>query len=220
MTASRPRYAPQCAPDHLVVAATTLAAGSDWALQTLGVRPQPGGRHVAMGTHNALIGLGPRLFLEIIAIDPQGTAPARPRWFDLDDPRMRARLAEGPALIHWVARSDDIAVDAARTQFDAGEILPMQRGDFTWRITVPRDGRLPAGGLVPTLIQWSDLRHPADALPDAGVHLVALAGEHPEPAPVRAALAALGFSETLKVTYGRSVRLAAMLRTPRGTITI
>ena len=220
MTTSRPRYAPQCAPDHLVVAATTLAAGSDWALQTLGVRPQPGGRHVAMGTHNALIGLGPRLFLEIIAIDPQGTAPARPRWFDLDDPRMRARLAEGPALIHWVARSDDIAVDAARTQFDAGEILPMQRGDFTWRITVPGDGRLPAGGLVPTLIQWSDRRHPADALPDAGVHLVALAGEHPEPAPVRAALAALGFSETLKVTYGRSVRLAAMLRTPRGTITI
>jgi len=220
LTAARPRYAPQCAPDHLVVAATTLAAGSDWALQTLGVRPQPGGRHLAMGTHNALIGLGPRLFLEIIAIDPQGSAPARPRWFDLDDPRMRAKLAEGPALIHWVARTDNIAFDAARPQVEAGEIVPMQRGDFTWRITVPGDGRLPGGGLVPTLIQWSDRRHPADALPDAGVHLVALAGEHPEPAPVRAALAALGLSETLKVTYGRSVRLAAMLRTPRGTITL
>ena len=220
MTAARPRYAPQCALDHLVVAATTLGAGSDWALHTLGVRAQPGGRHLAMGTHNALIGLGPRLFLEIIAIDPQATPPARPRWFDLDDPRMRAKLAEGPALIHWVARTSDIDVDATRTQLDPGAILPMQRGDFTWRITVPGDGHLPAGGLVPTLIQWSDRRHPADGLPDAGVHLVALAGEHPEPAPVRAAIAALGLSETLKVSYGRSARLAAMLHTPRGTITL
>jgi hypothetical protein len=49
---------------------------------------------------------------------------------------------------------------------------------------------------------------------------VALAGEHPDPAPVRAALAALGLSETLKVTYGRSPRLAAMLRTPRGIVTL
>jgi hypothetical protein len=220
LNASRPRYAPQCALDHLVVAASTLEGGSDWALRTLGVRPHPGGRHLAMGTHNALIGLGPRLFLEIIAIDPEGTAPSRPRWFDLDEPRMRANLAEGPALIHWVARTNDIEVDATRTQLDPGAILPMRRGDFEWRITVPDDGHLPAGGLVPTLIQWSDRRHPADALADTGVQLVALAGEHTDPAPVRAALAALGLSETLKVTYGRSVRLAAMLRTPRGTVTI
>jgi hypothetical protein len=73
---------------------------------------------------------------------------------------------------------------------------------------------------VPTLIEWSGARHPADALPDAGVQLIALAGEHPEPAQVRAALAALALSETLKVTYGRSPRLAAMLRTPRGVITL
>jgi hypothetical protein len=173
-----------------------------------------------MGTHNALIGLGTRLFLEIIATDPDGAVPSRPRWFDLDEPRMRARLAEGPALIHWVARTSDIDVDATRAPLDLGTILPMRRGDFEWRITVPGDGHLPAGGLVPTLIQWSDRRHPADALPDAGVGLLALAGEHPEPAPVRAAHTALGLSEALKVTYGRSVRLAAMLRTPRGTVTI
>ena len=73
---------------------------------------------------------------------------------------------------------------------------------------------------MPTLIEWSDARHPTDALPDAGVELVALAAEHPEPAPVRAALAALSLAETLKVTYGRSPRLAAMLRTPRGMVTL
>ncbi len=96
----------------------------------------------------------------------------------------------------------------------------MRRGDFEWRITVPDDGHLPGRGLVPTLIQWADERHPADGLNESGVRLVALAGEHPEPAPVRAALAALGLSDTLKVTYGATPRIAAMLRTPRGVVAL
>jgi hypothetical protein len=52
------------------------------------------------------------------------------------------------------------------------------------------------------------------------VALVQLAGEHPDPAPVRAALAALGLGEVLKVTFATSPRLAAMLRTPRGLVTL
>ena len=217
---SRHRAPPEIAPDHLVVAAATLAAGCDLGEERLGARPRPGGRHLAMGTYNALLRAGPRLYLEVIAIDPDGAKPLRPRWFDLDDPRMQAELAEGPRLVHWVARTSDVTHDAARSPIDLGRIVPASRGDFSWRITVPDDGRLPARGLVPTLIEWSGARHPADALPDAGVQLIALAGEHPEPAQVRAALAALSLSETLKVTYGRSPRLAAMLRTPRGMVTL
>lgn len=207
-------------PDHLVVAAATLAQGIEWIEERLGVRAQPGGRHVAMGTHNAVVSLGRRLYLEIIAIDPDGVAPPRPRWFDLDGPTMRARLAEGPSLIHWVARTRDIETDAKRCA-ESGKPIAMQRGDFSWRITVPADGHRPGGGLVPTLIEWSDpARHPADALPESGVRPVALAGEHPEPARVRDALATLGLSDVLKVTYGRSPRLAAMLATPRGVVTL
>jgi hypothetical protein len=217
---SRHRAPPELAIDHLIVGALSLPAGVEWLESRLGVRAEPGGRHVAMGTHNALAALGPRLFLEIIAVDPEGTAPARPRWFDLDEPRMRAQLAEAPALIHWVVRTRDIEADAAQSPVDLGTITAMQRGDFRWRITVPTDGHLPERGLVPTLIQWSDQRHPADALKDTGIRLVALAGEHAEPAPVRAALGELGLSEMLKVTYGRSPRLAAMLRTPSGVVTL
>jgi hypothetical protein len=211
---------PKVELDHLIVAATSLAKGADWIEGQLGVRPQPGGKHLSMGTHNAVLSLGPRLFLEVMAIDPEGATPLRKRWFDLDDPRMRAAIAEGPTLIHWVARTREIESDALRGRVDLGTILPMQRGDLEWRITVPDDGHLPGRGLVPTLIQWSDERHPADRLNDSGVRLVALGGEHPEPAPVRAALAALGLSDTLKVTYGTAPRLAAMLRTPRGTVTL
>ena len=172
-----------------------------------------------MGTHNALVGLGPKLYLEVIAVDPSGTAPARPRWYDLDEPRMRARLVESPGLIHWAARTRDIEADAARSPIDLGAVMTMRRGDLEWRLTVPGDGHLPERGLVPTMIEWRG-RHPAETLPDLGLRLVALAGEHPEPARVRRTLAALGLAETLKVTYGPVPRLAAMLRTPRGMVTL
>ena len=206
-------------PDHLVVAALDLAQGCDWVEARLGFRPQPGGRHVAMGTHNALLSLGLRFYLEVIAVDPDGEKPPRPRWFDLDEPRLKADLAEGPQLVHWVARTDDIAAAVARMP-SLGIATPMARGDFAWRITIPDDGHRPGRGLVPTIIQWSDARHPADGLPDRGLRLALLAGEHPEPAAVRTDLATLGLSETLKVTYAKSPRIAAMIRTPRGTATL
>ena len=206
-------------PDHLVVVAENLRSGCDWVEERLGVRPQPGGRHVAMGTHNALLSLGKRFYLEVIAADPGGTKPNRPRWFDMDEPRMRAALAEGPHLAHWVARTGDIDMAAARLP-DLGAATPMSRGDLTWRITVPDDGHRPGRGLVPTLIQWPDARHPTEKMPDSGCRLVAIAGEHPEPATVRAELATLGLSDTMKVTFGKSPRIAAMIRTSRGVATL
>jgi glyoxalase-like protein len=217
---SRHRPPPDVVADHLVVAAETLERGVDWVADKLGVRAVPGGKHVGMGTHNALAGLGRGLYIEVIAIDPTAPAPPRPRWFDLDEPRMRATLAEGPALVHWVARTSDIAAAAACCTEAPGPIVPMERGDFRWRMTIPGDGHLPGRGLIPTLIEWADARHPTDKMTDSGATLIALAGEHPEPAGVRAAVAALGLSDTLKVSYGRTPRLAAMVRTPRGIVTL
>jgi len=206
--------------DHAVLAARTLAEGVAWLEARLGVPMGAGGKHATMGTHNAVLGLGPRTYLEVIAIDPEAAAPARPRWFDLDDVRMRAALAEGPRLIHFVVRTPDIAATVRAARHDPGTVTAFTRGDFRWRLTVPDDGHLPERGLVPTLIQWDGDAHPADRLPDANLRVVALAGEHPEPAPVRSALAALGLSDMLKVTYGRHPRLAAMIRTPRGLVTL
>ncbi len=206
-------------PDHLVVIAQDLRQGSAWVEERLGVRPQPGGKHVAMGTHNALLSLGSRFYLEVIAVDPEAVKPPRPRWFDMDEPRMRAAMTEGPHLAHWVARTTDIDAAAARLP-DLGAPTIMARGDMTWRITIPDDGHRPGRGLVPTLIQWPGPQHPTDRMADSGCRLVAVAGEHPEPALVRAELATLGLSETMKVTYGKSPRVAAMIRTARGVATL
>ena len=152
------------------MAARTLDEGAAWVEAKLGVAPVPGGKHPVMGTHNRLLFIGPGNFLEVLAIDPDAPAPGRPRWFDLDDPAMTARLARSPTLIHWVERTTDIEA-SLRDYAHTVEVLSLTRGDYRWRIGVPRDGKLPAGGALPTLIQWQGKLHPADALPDTGVRL-------------------------------------------------
>ena len=133
--------------DHLVIAANTLEEGRAWCERVLGVAPQPGGRHALMGTHNLLLNISapptyPRCYLEIIAIDPEAPAPGRPRWFDLDQPAVRERLKEGPALLHWVARVPNLDATLAIWQgegIDAGEAVEAARGDLSWRIALRPD---------------------------------------------------------------------------------
>src|SRR5689334_5998059 len=157
--------------DHLVFAARTLDEGSAWIESRLGVRPVPGGKHPLMGTHNRLLKLGPRVYIEVIAIDPEAPPPKRPRWFSLDEPEMTERLEQGPSLIHWVERTDDID-EAARRYPDSIELISASRGPYRWRIGVPADGHLPCAGRCATLIQWEEDCHPADALPESGCSLI------------------------------------------------
>lgn len=212
--------APPAAVDHLVVAGATLAQAIEYVGDLTGVAARPGGKHVAMGTHNAVARLGPKLYLELIAIDPDVARPARPRWFGLDDAKLGEALGERPRLIHWVARVADLPAAIARAKHDPGPAHAFERGSYRWRLTVPDDGSLPGGGLLPTLLAWDVPQHPADALPDDGLALVELAGAHPSPATIRTALAALGLGDALRVSYGEAPRLAAMLRTPRGLVTL
>lgn len=206
--------------DHLVLAATTLADGIDYVATLTGSVPQPGGKHAAMGTHNALLKLGEKLYLEIIAIDPQGAKPKRSRWFGLDSVALQAELMEQPRLIHWVARTRDIDTASRACDMDFGPVHAMARGDYRWRITIPDDGSLPGRGLIPTLIQWDVAMHPAQALPAKNLSLVELAGTHPDPADVRRVLQRLDLGAALRVSFDRESRVVAMLRTPKGLVTL
>ncbi len=204
-------------PDHLVLAARDLDQGAAWLEQRLGVALTAGGKHARMGTHNRLLGLGENFYLELIAIDPEAAPPGRPRWFELD----RLQAPDRPRLIHWVARSDDIQRDATASSEALGEILPMERGDYRWRITVPPDGHLPGDGLLPTLIQWDVPFHPASRLPDRGCRLMKLEGFHPQPERIRTALAALGLASRLDVhscAADEAPQLVAYVRTPGGLV--
>lgn len=187
--------APRCRLDHLVVAASSLDAGAAYVKARLGREMEPGGRHARMGTHNRLLSLGPGCYLEVIAIDPEAPAPGRARWFGLDGPEVAPLLAAGPRLLTWVAATEDLDAAVARSPWDHGAIETMSRGDLHWRITIPGDGALRQGGLVPTLIEWPAGVHPSARLNDVGVRLLGLELADPEPGPLRSGLEALGLAD-------------------------
>ena len=213
---------PEIALDHLVVACRSLDAGRAWCEATLGVAPQPGGRHALMGTHNLLLSLAsqqyPKAYLELIAIDPEAPAPAQPRWFDLDDPSLQTTVAT-PRLVHWVARSDDVEATVAALRAvgaDPGRIVAAERmtprGMLRWRITLPDDGRRPLAGAMPLWIQWSG-EHPSGALPVSGVAIESI-----EVGGITQELAArLG---SLARQADSSAPLSAVLIGPRGRVTL
>ncbi len=209
--------------DHLPLAAHTLAQGLSYVKAVLGVDMPYGGEHPRMATHNHLLRLGDSLFLELIAVNPAAPPPRRPRWFQLDDPALQAELKIAPRLVTWVARTDEIAQDFLASTRPLGAIEPMSRGDLRWLITVPNDGSLPDGGMMPSLIQWPDGPHPASRLPDLGCVLDRLEAGHPEPAAYRRALASIGAEHHVRIRAlpaGKPPQLIAHIRTPRGIRTL
>jgi hypothetical protein len=226
--------------DHLVVAARTLEEGARFVADTLGVEPVAGGKHASMGTHNQLIGLWGGAYLEIIAIDPDAqrertaagdsASPLRARWFALDDPATHERLERGPYLAHWVARvprPKDLGRWQAQYPARIPSVMPMTRGELTWRLTVPADGGFPSwqgdgDGIVPTLIQWDTVAHPSTRLPDNGLALKTLKARHPRADVLRAQLEWLGAAHLLELEAaedGQAV-LTAEIETPAGVRTL
>jgi hypothetical protein len=212
--------------DHLVIGADSLEQGVAWCERTLGVPPAGGGRHPLMGTHNRLLAIGserfPDCYLEIIAIDPQAPAPARPRWFGLDDAALQAALREQPRLLHAVARTPMIEMlrwGLINCGLNPGEPLAAQRetpnGLLKWRITVRADGRTECGGALPTLIEWQG-PHPCEHLPPSPVALreLVLRG-----VPAQA-IDVLKLPAVQVEPAGTGAPLSATFDTPRGRVVL
>jgi len=156
--------------DHLVFAAADLTTGRDWMTDMLGVGPSGAGVHPLMGTHNALWSLGD-CYLEVIAVDPEA-APQRARWFGLDDAQVRASLCDGPRLLTWVARVENLAAQLSQTDLPVGESVRVTRTGLHWDLSVRPDGALVEEGRAPTFIEWPvDVVTPERALKASGATL-------------------------------------------------
>jgi len=200
---------PPAGIDHLVFAAPTLAAGIEEIEARLGTRPVPGGRHPSFGTHNALVALGPEVYLEVVAPDPTLSAPARGIGFGAGD-------VEKPRLVTWALRSGVIEDAASAAGLGAVQPGRRERPDgsvLRWRLSDPYVGR--DGGVVPFLIDWGGSPHPAGSAPSAGV-LVEVCLQHPNPAAVRARLRVLGLD--LDVTAASEPGLVAVVESVAGRV--
>jgi len=206
--------------DHLVIAATDLDSGEAWLRERLGTSLQPGGQHEGRGTHNRLLNLGGTVYLELIAADPTQAEPPRPRSFMLDEPDMKARIAQQPQFIHYLARTDDIDAALASLHYEVGQPSRMTRGELQWRITALGNGRPPEGGLLPTIIQWDvpPALHPSARLPTSPVRLTGL--EVHAPASILARMPPLIAPVPITRVIRDQTGLRAHFMTPNGAVTL
>jgi hypothetical protein len=173
--------------DHLVVSAPTLEEGMQWAENTLGVTPQPGGVHEGYGTHNVLVGLGPYCYLEIIAKDPK--QKEIPHYW------IPAHREKSTKLIGWA--STHSSLDFLTRTYDnyLGAHASMQRGKLDgtrieWEMSYPRFEIY--DGLVPFFINWKESIHPGATLHTSG-QISSFSLKHPDYTGLQQALTSLGF---------------------------
>jgi hypothetical protein len=203
--------------DHLVVSAATLDEGVAWVESQLGVSlsPRRGGEHQGKGTHNVLLSLGPELYLEIIALNPDAPTRTPPRWSWLDNLPADAP----PSLDTWLVRTPDLASALAASSIKPGELQSMSRGSLHWQITLTPDGSLPADGAMPAFIQWhQDTPHPVTAnLPDVGARLLKLEIRHQDAAAIADSLRAIGLDDArINIEALQGPKLVATFDTPEG----
>ncbi len=198
--------------DHLIYAHPDLDVGVSLLRERFGVTAAGGGQHPGRGTHNKLLALGPRTYLEVVAPDPHQPDPPSARPYGVEG------VTDG-GLVGWALAVDDIDAAAARAReqgFDPGPIVDGQRqtadGDvLRWRLTANAQ----KAGPIPFLIDWGTTRHPALDAP-AGLGLVSLSLEHPEPTLLRAALAAMGAD--VDVRRAPRPRFVARITGPNGVL--
>lgn len=205
----------------------SLDQGIAWLEQLTGVRAAVGGRHVGLGTHNAVTALGSGTYLEILAVDP--SQPDGAKWMGMQ------KCPGAPRFVSWAARpgapfqgEDDSLgsmVEGARAKgYDPGDPQSFARKTTTdetlnWRLAFNHYGPppLPGGGLVPFLIDWGAGAAPPMNTAPKGLQLIGIEAMHPDPQSLVAPLAALGL-DSLQVVEGTESQLVLVLETPKGRV--
>lgn len=204
--------------DHFAIATASLEEGAKAMQDALGVEVPRGGKHEAMSTHNCVMQSGNESFFELLAIDPDAPEPGRARWFTMDDEATKTRIAVRPRALCWVVNTDDLDAVVAASPVNLGEVVTFTRGERSWRLTVPQDGHLPEGGLMPAFIEWSPGPHPSSGQQDLGVRLKQVKLTHPEPEEFAAMLKAVGADHLAQVSAGPERAIAFELETPKGLV--
>ena len=227
--------------DHLIYATPDLDASVEALTERFGTKPAPGGAHPGWGTRNALIGLGAGIYLEIIGPDPRQPEPERSRPFLIDN------LTDA-RLMTWAYRHPDpealrktlelaLRKTPGSQEVRLGAVGSMSRArpdgsTLRWRLTDPT--ALPAGGIVPFVIDWGTTPHPSTALPTE-CELLELVVTHPDAATLRPILDAFrplldepdsdigtegdkSIAADISIREGPQPGIRARLQTPNGEI--
>jgi len=203
--------------DHLTVIAPTLAEGVSHVRSCLGLDVPFGTRHEYMGSHNHRLQLGNSVYLEIVALDPEGIEPDRARWFGLDNQeQVRADWDAGRRLRGWVANTDAMEAVVSTHGGAVGEKVSLPTVDPTFAFTIPKDGSLPLNGAAPSIIDHRGDTSYIASIPDLDAHLHSFTLEHPDPTRIAALYRELAIENSPVIVQGPEVRYRALIETPAG----
>lgn len=199
--------------DHVQLGCSDLDKGIAFVEAKTGVKAALGGVHPGRGSRNALLKLGERQYLEILAPDPAQDRSA--------DVRGLYKI-ESPRLLEWAAHVDNLdpvirALEAAH--IETKPVFPgsRKRPDgklLRWRALNLKDTR---GGVLPFFIEWSaDSAHPASDSPP-GCELTSFTAIDPEPESLRATFRTMQLGD-VQVEAGPQRRLKAVIKGPKGRL--
>jgi hypothetical protein len=152
--------------DHIILGCKDLDEGIAHMEKLSGYRAAMGGRHAGRGTRNALLKLGYRSYLEILAPDP-----AQPEllWHE------ELATLDVPLLVGWAAPVKHIEQYATHLRSRGIQCMGPTPGSRTtpegdvhqWKTLVLEDDK---AGILPFYIEWAaDSPHPSTDAPGACV---------------------------------------------------
>lgn len=200
--------------DHILLGCGDLDKGIDFVERHLGVRAAFGGVHPGRGSRNALLSLGERHYLEIIAPDPNQPRSA--------DARQLYKI-EAPRLIEWAAHVDDMDALSQKLKAAGIEFAPPRDGSrqrpsgqtLRWKALSLRDD---SDKLLPFFIEWSkDSLHPAEDSPK-GCRIDRFELATPRQDELRALTAKLRLD--VSVASAAKPELRATLSGPKGKLSL
>jgi hypothetical protein len=206
------------AVDHLLLGISDLDKGITWVEKLTGVKAAIGGSHPGVGTRNALLSLGGRRYLEIIAPDPAQTA---------FNSRHDVRKLTEPRLMTWAAGTKDIGSLAKRAAEGGRQIFGPRDGSrarpdgkmIRWK-TLGIMHQLGSELLdpIPFFIEWApDAIHPSQDSP-SGCMLQSFTIQAPNASRIVDELRRLGIDAPVK--EDTALKLVATLKTPKGPVTL
>jgi glyoxalase-like protein len=200
--------------DHFILGCHDLDHGIACVEQRTGVRAAFGGVHPGRGTRNALLSLGERRYLEIMAPDPaQQVTPQIPRLRELKE----------PSIVGWAAHPGDLEKFSAHLRvsgiaFEGPRPGSRQRPDgklLQWKSLTLKDDH---GGLLPFFIEWSaDSLHPSVDAPK-GCTLTHFGAVTPKPGDLSKVAGLLQLD--MSILAGDKTALQAVIIGPKGELAL
>ena len=141
--------------DHIVFGSFTLDEGTKFVENILQAKLSEIGYHKDIGTHNRVIRISEKVYLEVIAIDPKTSKLNNRKWFNLDNSKLQSKLKKSPQVIGYVIESDDVNITKYYDPF-----FESSRDIYKWQFAMPTfknnilDSEIIEAGMIPSLISW------------------------------------------------------------------